>query len=130
VATLWWRELVHFGRQRGRMAGALGTPLLFWLMIGAGFGDSFRAAGGSGSGTAGYLEYFFPGTVLMIVLFTSIFSTMSVIEDRREGFLLAVLVAPIPRSALVLGKVLGGATLAFVQGLIFVALAPLIGLRI
>ena len=129
VATIWWRELVHFYRQRSRMAGALGTPLLFWLMIGAGFGDSFRTAGAGGAGTAGYLEYFFPGTVLLIVLFTSIFSTMSVIEDRHEGFLLSVLVAPIPRSALVLGKVLGGSTLSLIQGLIFVALGPLVGLR-
>ena len=129
VATLWWRELVHFYRQRSRMAGALGTPLLFWLLIGAGFGDSFRTATAPGGGTAGYLEFFFPGTALLIVLFTSIFSTMSVIEDRHEGFLLSVLVAPIPRSALVLGKVLGGATLALVQGLLFVLLAPLIGLR-
>jgi ABC-2 type transport system permease protein len=130
VATLWWREQVHFYRQRGRMLGALGTPLLFWLMIGAGFGDSFRANGSAGPGAAGYLEYFFPGTILMIVLFTSIFSTMSVIEDRREGFLLSVLVAPIHRSALVLGKVLGGATLALLQGLIMVALAPLLGFRL
>jgi ABC-2 type transport system permease protein len=126
AATLWWRELVRFYRQPSRVAGTVGTPLLFWLLIGLGFGDSFRG----GPMPMGYLEYFFPGTILLVVLFTSIFSNMSVIEDRREGFLLSVLVAPIARGALVLGKVLGGATLALAQGLIFVALAPLVGIRL
>ena len=77
---------------------------------------------------ASYLQYFFPGTVLMILLFTAIFSTISIIEDRREGFLQSVLVAPVPRMAIVLGKVLGGTVLAFVQGLIFLAIAPLVGM--
>ncbi len=134
VATLWWRELVRFYRQRSRVVGALGTPLLFWLLIGAGFGGSFRAVEppGAPSSAAGmsYLGYLFPGTILLIVLFTAIFSTISVIEDRHEGFLLSVLVAPISRSALVLGKVLGGATLALLQGLTFVLLAPLVGIRL
>jgi ABC-2 type transport system permease protein len=135
VATLWWRELVRFYRQRSRVVGALGTPLLFWLLIGAGFGGSFRAVeppGAPSSAGVGvsYLGYLFPGTILLIVLFTAIFSTISVIEDRHEGFLLSVLVAPISRSALVLGKVLGGATLALLQGLTFVLLAPLVGIRL
>src|SRR5262245_25781144 len=76
----------------------------------------------------GYLEYFFPGTVMLILLFTSIFSTISIIEDRKEGFLQAVLVAPIPRSAFVLGKLLGGTTLAVIQGILFMFLAPLVGI--
>jgi ABC-2 type transport system permease protein len=126
VATLWWRELVRFYRQRSRVAATVGTPLLFWLLIGLGFGDSFRG----GPMPMSYLEYFFPGTILLVVLFTSIFSNMSVIEDRREGFLLSVLVAPISRGAVVMGKVMGGATLAMAQGLIYVALAPLLGIRI
>ena len=66
-----------------------------------------------------YLEFFFPGALIMIVLFTSIFAMMSLIEDRNEGFLLSVLVAPVHRSVIVLGKVLGGTTLATLQGLIF-----------
>jgi ABC-2 type transport system permease protein len=78
----------------------------------------------------GYLEYFFPGTVVMILLFTAIFSTISVIEDRREGFLQGVLVAPVPRSAVVLGKVMGGTTLAVLQGTLLLALAPLAGIRL
>src|SRR5688572_17096062 len=81
-------------------------------------------------GGENYLRYFFPGTVLMILLFTAIFSTISVIEDRREGFLQGVLVAPVSRMSIVLGKVLGGTILAFGQGLIFLVLAPLVGVRL
>jgi ABC-2 type transport system permease protein len=121
---LWWRELVRFYRQRSRVAGVILSPLVFWLVLGAGFGNSIRT-----SSTQNYLEYFFPGALIMIVLFTSIFTMMSVIEDRREGFLSAVMVAPIHRSAIVLGKVLGGTSLAAFQGLVFLALAPVIGLR-
>ena len=130
VATLWWRELVRFYRQRSRVVGALGTPLLFWILIGSGFGGSFRASGPSDPGGMSYLEYLFPGTILLIVLFTAIFSTISVIEDRHEGFLLSVLVAPISRTALVMGKVLGGATLSLIQGLVFLVLAPVAGIRL
>ena len=120
------RELVRFIRQRHRIVGALGTPIVFWLLLGLGMGHSFKNIGVPGG--ENYLKFFFPGTILMILLFTAIFSTISIIEDRREGFLQSVLVAPVSRSSIVLGKVLGGAALAFVQGLIFLALAPLIGL--
>jgi len=130
VATLWWRELVRFYRQRSRVVGVLGTPLLFWLLIGSGFGKSFRPPDFSGSAGITYLEYFFPGTILLVVLFTSIFSNMSLIEDRREGFLLSVLVAPISRTALAFGKILGGCTLALLQGLLILLLAPAVGLRL
>src|SRR5688572_28616372 len=81
-------------------------------------------------GGGNYLHYFFPGTILMVILFTAIFSTISVIEDRREGFLQGVLVAPVSRGSIVLGKVLGGTILAFGQGLIFLILAPLIGIKL
>ena len=126
--TLWWREIVRFYRQRTRVVGVIASPLLFWLVIGSGFGTSFRS--GQAAGQQHYLEYFYPGALIMIVLFTSIFTMMSVIEDRKEGFLLSVLVAPVPRSAIVLGKVLGGTTLATIQGLIFLAFAPFLGVRI
>ncbi len=125
--SLWWREIVRFYRQRARVVGVIASPLLFWLVIGSGFGTSFRS-----NGTAGgqhYLDYFFPGALIMIVLFTAIFTMMSVIEDRKEGFLLSVLVAPVSRSVIVLGKVLGGATLATAQGLIFLVFAPALGVR-
>jgi len=126
--TLWWREIVRFYRQRSRVVGVIASPLLFWLVIGSGFGTSFRA--GSSPGQQHYLDYFYPGALIMIVLFTSIFAMMSLIEDRKEGFLLSVMVAPVPRSAIVLGKVLGGTTLAAIQGLIFLAFAPFVGVHL
>jgi len=126
IGTLWWRELVRFYRQRGRLLGALGMPLIFWLFIGSGIGMSFQSP--ASGGEMNYLEYFYPGTMIMIVLFTAIFSTISVIEDRREGFLLSVLVAPVSRSGVVLGKVLGGSTLAFLQGFLFLLAAPVVGI--
>jgi ABC-2 type transport system permease protein len=124
--SLWWREIVRFYRQRSRVVGVIASPLLFWVVIGSGFGTSFRS---SGAGGQHYLSYFFPGALIMIVLFTAIFTMMSVIEDRKEGFLLSVLVAPVSRSVIVLGKVVGGATLATFQGVIFLVFAPLLGIH-
>ena len=126
--TLWWREIVRFYRQPARVVGVLASPLVFWLVIGSGFGTSFRSGGGPGQ--QHYLDYFYPGALIMIVLFTSIFTMMSVIEDRKEGFLLSVLVAPVPRTAIVLGKVLGGTTLSAVQGMIFLIFAPFAGVHL
>src|SRR3954469_14953664 len=125
--TLWLREVVRFYRQRSRVVGVIASPILFWVAIGSGFGTSFRSGA---NGDQNYLQYFYPGALIMIVLFTSIFTMMSVIEDRKEGFLLSVLVAPVPRAAIVLGKVLGGTTLSTVQGLIFLAFAPFVGVHI
>src|SRR5690348_8257091 len=126
--TLWWREVVRFYRQRTRVIGVIASPLLFWVVIGSGFGTSFKS--GNAAGQQHYLDYFYPGALIMIVLFTSIFTMMSVIEDRKEGFLLSVMVAPVPRSAIVLGKVLGGSTLAAIQGLIFLIFAPAVVVHI
>src|ERR1700676_4112592 len=80
--TLWWREIVRFYRQRARVVGVIASPLLFWLVIGSGFGTSFRS--GNAPGQQHYLDYFYPGALIMIVLFTSIFAMMSLIEDRKE----------------------------------------------
>jgi ABC-2 type transport system permease protein len=126
--TLWWREIVRFYRQKSRVVGVLASPLVFWVVIGSGFGTSFRS--GAGQGQQNYLDYFYPGALIMIVLFTSIFAMMSLIEDRKEGFLLSVMVAPVPRSAIVLGKVLGGTTLSAVQGMIFLIFAPFAGVHL
>jgi ABC-2 type transport system permease protein len=125
--TLWQRELVRFFRQPSRIFGALGTPLIFWLVIGSGLSSSFRLPGAA---HLDYLEYFYPGTVALIVLFAAIFATISVIEDRHEGFLQGVLVAPVSRGAIVAGKVLGGATLAWLQGAVFLVLAPAVGIHL
>lgn len=124
IFTLWQREMVRFFRQPSRVVGALGPPVLFWFLIGSGLGKSFQLAG------ANYLQYFYPGTVTLIVLFTAIFSTISIIEDRHAGFLQSVLVAPVPRSSVVLGKIAGGTTLAFAQGAIFLCFCPLVGITI
>ncbi|MDE1170526.1 MAG: ABC transporter permease [Verrucomicrobium sp.] len=124
VLALTRREVVRFLRQRNRVVGALATPLVFWFLIGSGVGRSFSGAGGSAS----YLQYFFPGTLLLIILFTAIFSTISIIEDRREGFLQGVLVSPIPRSAFVLAKLLGGTLLSLLQCVLLYGLAAAMGL--
>ena len=123
--SLWIRELIRFLRQRSRMIGVIGSPILFWFFIGSGLGSSFRMS--SPNGNTSYLEYFFPGTLLLIMLFTAIFSTISIIEDRKEGFLQSVMVAPISSIGIALGKILGGTTLAVMQAIIFLAFAPLIG---
>ena len=125
--TLWWREIVRFYRQPARVVGVIVSPLLFWVVIGAGFGTSLQS---QATGQGNYLNYFFPGALIMIVLFTSIFTMMSVIEDRNKGFLLSVMVAPVHRSGIVLGKVLGGTTLSAIQGLLFLVFAPMIGIHI
>jgi len=123
ISVLWRRDLMLFFRQKSRVVGALLQPVLFWFVIGSGMAPTFRL----GQGGIGYMEYFFPGVVLMIVLFTSIFATMSVIEDRRQGFLQGVLVAPGSRAAIVLGKSLGSTTVALIQASLFLVLAPLAG---
>src|SRR5205809_7287768 len=125
--SLCHRELIRFLRQRHRIVGALATPIVFWLLIGAGMNRSFKS---DAPGGENYLHYFFPGTVLMILLFTAIFSTISVIEDRREGFLQGVLVAPVSRMSIVLGKILGGTILAFGQGLVLLVVGPLVGIKL
>jgi len=127
--TLWWREIVRFYRQTTRVIGVLASPLVFWIVLGSGFGSSFRSGRAPGQ-QQHYLDYSYPGILILIVLFTSIFAMMSLIEDRKEGFLLSVLVAPVPRAAIVLGKVLGGTTLAAIQGLIFLIFAPFAGVHL
>src|SRR3954467_12589192 len=128
AATLGQREWVRFVRQPNRVFGAIGQPIIFWLLFGAGLGPSFHIASQDGARLS-YGEYFFPGSLILILLFTAIFATISVIEDRREGFLQSVLVAPIPRWSMVLGKVLGGTLIALVQGLVFLLLGLTLGLR-
>lgn len=130
--TLLHREVVRFIRQKNRIVGALGTPIVFWFFIGSGLQNSVTdAALFSSEAQQGvhYLQYFFPGTIVLIVLFTAIFSTISIIEDRQTGFLQGVLVSPTPRASIVMGKLLGGSILATLQGLIFMLLAPFLGIR-
>ena len=128
VVALWRREIVRFVRQRSRVTGAFAQPLVFWLLLGGGLNASFQPAGAA-PGTS-YVEYFYPGTIALVLLFTAIFATISTVEDRREGFLQGVLVAPVPRWAIVLGQALGGTSLAVLQGILFLLLAPLLGISL
>lgn len=128
VAALWWREVVRFLRQRSRVTGALAQPLVFWLLLGAGLHASFRPAGAPPGTT--YVQYFYPGMLALVLLFTAIFATIATVEDRRSGFLQGVLVAPVSRATIVIGQALGGATLAVAQAALCLLLAPLVGVRL
>jgi len=125
IWTLARREFVRFIRQPTRVIGSVGQPVLFWLFLGAGFTPSFKAPGMEG---VTYMEYFYPGVLMMMMLFASIFATITVIEDRDQGFLQGVVVAPVPRLAIVLGKVLGGSSIALFQSLLLLVAAPFLGL--
>ncbi len=121
VGMLAWREILRFVRQGSRVVGAIGQPLTLWLFFSAGFERTFQLEGSAA--TTSFAQFYFPGTLVLILLFTAIFATISVIEDRNEGFLQSVLVAPIPRWSMVLGKVSGGAMLAMLQGALFLLLS-------
>ncbi|WP_022835761.1 ABC transporter permease [Salisaeta longa] len=127
VAALSGREMLKFVRDRSRLLGALVQPLAFWGLLGLGFQHTFQVPAGV-PGSVGYTEFLLPGIITLILLFTAIFSTISIVEERTSGFLQAVMVAPTPRTALVLGNALGGTLLATAQALLFVAAAPLVGL--
>ncbi len=126
ATMLWWREIIRFYRQPSRVAAAILSPFLFWFLIGSGVGRTFSSGGGSSH----YLEYFFPGAILLVILFAAVFSTISIIEDRREGFLQSVMVAPVSRASIPLGKILGSTSLAFFQSVLFMGLAVVMGMRL
>ena len=114
VLALVKREMIRFWRERTRVAGFVLTPLVFWFVVSSGFGDFRR---------------FFVGSLTLTIMFASVFSNMSIIEDRREGFLKSMLVSPAPRWALVGGKVLGSALLAWAQGLVFLSFVFFTGIE-
>ncbi len=126
VYAVWLREVIRFTAERVRLVGALGQPLIYLVVMGTGVGATFRAA----AAPAGfdYRSFIFPGVLGMTVLFTALFSAVSVIWDREFGFLKEILVAPVSRTSIVLGKALGGATVAWAQGTLLLALAPLVGI--
>jgi ABC-2 type transport system permease protein len=120
------RELVRFFRQGHRVVGSIAQPIIFWLFLGSGFGASFQAPGLEG---VTYTEYFFPGILLMVVLFSGIFSTITVIEDRNQGLLQGILVAPVPRMAIVFGKVIGAMVIGLLQALLLMLTIPFLGIE-
>jgi len=139
VYVIWYRDLIRYWRDRTRLAASLAQPLLFLVVFGVGLSSSLGSVGGGSGGSAAfssggaslsYLQYIYPGVVGMAVLFTAMFSAMSIVWDREFGFLKEILVAPIDRSAVAVGKALGGATQAMFQGLIMLAVGPIIGVHL
>ena len=133
IYIIWKRDLIRYWRDRMRVFASLAQPVLFLFVFGSGLSSSLRGStggfGGPGSSLQ-YVQFIFPGIIGMSVLFTSIFGAMSIVWDREFGFLKEVLVAPIHRSAVAIGKTLGGATQAMFQGIVILVLAPLVGVKL
>lgn len=125
IYILWLRQLKRYFRSRSRIIGALGQPLLFLFALGYGFGPVFQRAG-----EGDYLQFLVPGIIAMSVLFTSLFSGIEIIWDRQFGFLKETLVAPVSRVIIMLGRTLGGASVAIFQGMIILVISLLIGFRL
>jgi ABC-2 type transport system permease protein len=139
IYVIWYRDLIRYSRDRTRLVASLAQPLLFLVVFGVGLSSSLGSVGGGRGGSAAfsaggaslsYIQYIYPGVVGMAVLFTAMFSSMSIVWDREFGFLKEILVAPIDRSAVAIGKALGGATQAMLQGLIMLAVGPIIGVHL
>lgn len=124
IYILWLRQVKKYFRSRSRMVGSLGQPVLFLVAFGFGFGPIYARAGGGN-----YIQFLAPGIILMSVLFTAVFTGIEVIWDRQFGFLKETLVAPVPRLAIMLGRTLGGATVASIQGFIVFVLTLIVGFR-
>ncbi len=122
IYVMWVRELKRFMRSKSRTIGSLAQPLLFLLAFGYGFGSLYSQASGGN-----YINFLTPGILGMTIIFTSIFNGVQVLWDRQFGFLKETLVAPVPRWAIMLGRTLGGATVATIQGLILIAATAIIG---
>src|ERR1700683_1828895 len=125
IYILWLRQVKRYFRSRPRIIASLGQPLLFLLALGFGFGPIFQHAG-QGS----YIQFLAPGVIAMSILFTAIFSGIELIWDRQFGFLKETLVAPVPRILVMIGRTLGGATVAMIQGLIVVLICLVAGFRV
>ena len=125
VYILWKRELIRYFRSRARLVGSLGQPLLFLVALGFGLGPVFQRAG-----QGNYFQFLGPGVVCMGILFTGVFAGIQVIWDRQFGFLKETLVAPVSRFEIMLGKTLGGATVAFIQGVFVLILTMVFGFRV
>lgn len=125
IYILWLRQLKRYFRSKSRLIGALGQPLIFLFALGFGFGPVFQKAG-----EGDYIQFLVPGIIAMSVLFTSMFNGIEIIWDRQFGFLKETLVAPVSRVKIMLGRTLGGATVAIFQGIIILAISFLIGFRL
>lgn len=124
IYVLWLRQLKRFFRSKARIVGSLGQPMLFLLALGFGFGPIFQKAG-----EGNYIQFLVPGIIAMTIMFASVFSGIEIIWDKQFGFLKETLVAPVPRTYIMIGRTLGGATVAVIQGLIVLGLSLLIGFK-
>jgi ABC-2 type transport system permease protein len=131
IYIIWYRDILRFWRDRWRLVASLAQPLLFLIVFGSGLSSSLGGASAFGTkGGLSYIQFMYPGIIGMAILFTAIFGAMSIVWDREFGFLKEVLVAPIDRYAVAIGKALGGTTQAMIQGLILLVLAPLVGVKL
>jgi len=124
IYILWLRQVKRYLRSRSRIIGSLGQPLLFLITFGFGFGSIYQKAG-----QGNYMQFLAPGIILMSVLFTAVFSGAELIWDKQFGFLKETLVAPVPRYQIMLGRTLGGASVAVFQGIIVLILTLFVGFR-
>jgi ABC-2 type transport system permease protein len=124
IYILWLRQIKRYFRSKSRIIGSIGQPLLFLLALGFGFGPIYQKAGGGN-----YMQFLAPGIISMSILFTAIFSGIEIIWDRRFGFLKETLVAPVSRLNIMIGRTLGGATVATMQGVIVFFIALIAGFR-
>jgi ABC-2 type transport system permease protein len=125
--TIWYRDVLRFARDRPRIIASLAQPMLYLFVFGTGLASAISATAGD---ALDFRQFMFPGILAMAVLFTAIFSAISIVWDREFGFLKEVMVAPVSRAAVALGKVAGGGTVAMFQGVIILVLAPVIGIRL
>jgi ABC-2 type transport system permease protein len=124
IYVLWIRQLKRFSRSKAQTLGSLGQPVLFLVALGFGFGPIFKRAGGGN-----YIDFLAPGIIAQGILFTAVFSGIQMIWDRQFGFLKETLVAPVSRFEIMLGRTLGGATIALMQGVVIFFLSLLLGFR-
>lgn len=124
IYILWLRQVKRYIRSKSRMAGSIGQPILFLIALGFGFGPIYAKAGGGD-----YLKFLTPGVISMGILFTGIFSGIDIIWDKQFGFLKETLVAPVSRINIMIGRTLGGATIAIIQGIVIFIIALIVGFR-
>ena len=125
---IWYRDILRFWHNKPRIISSLGMPFLWLVMFGSGMRGTFQLFGAQGD--FDFIQFLFPGVIGITVLFTSIFSSISVVRDREFGFLKEILVAPVSRVSIALGKILGGATVAMLQGTLMLVLAPLVNVHL
>jgi len=121
IYMIWLRDLIRYVRQRSRLYSSIARPILWLFILGSGLRPSFGAVQGYD-----YTQFIFPGIIAMALIFTAIQSAISIIWDREFGFLKEILVAPVPRTAVALGKAFAGSTLSVIQGTLILVFAPFV----